>query len=396
MLRALIACMLCVSLAYADDRAAAERAFRTADRAYKAQNFEAAAHHYEEAYKHLPLPQIAFSAAQAYRKRYRVDPKIEYVQRAIALYEIYLAAVKSGGRVGDAADNLGEMKIELAQLQARGAALAPPPTPPARTRLAISPDVDIARDVALREVSEQRDEAAFKVTIDGRQVAAFQPIEVTPGLHEVRVEAPGFAPSTTTERAIEGVSTVAEIRLLPLPGTVTLATEPGARVLVDGRSRGVAPVAPFELPAGRHVLAIIRRGRAPIARDITVARGGELAVDAPLEPTTQRRSVRWVALGAGALAVFSAGSLVYAGVQHARAEDKRETIDKGDGSIGLANDYDAAIRSRDRWSTVAWVTGGAALATGLTALALYWFDMPDAESVQLAPTAGGVSLRGRF
>lgn len=99
--------------AYADepqDKAArkiAERHFHAGERAYKAQNFGAAAANFEEAYKALPLPEIAFSAAQAYRRQYRVEPKLEHARRSVELYRVYLDQVKTGGRVGVAADSIG-------------------------------------------------------------------------------------------------------------------------------------------------------------------------------------------------------------------------------------------------------------------------------------------------
>ena len=107
-------------IAHAEDKAAAERYFRAGAKAYAAQNFAAAATDFDEAYKALPLPEIAFSAAQAYRRLYRVEPKPEYVRRAVELYRAYLDKVKTGGRVGDAADNLAEMERELDKLEASG------------------------------------------------------------------------------------------------------------------------------------------------------------------------------------------------------------------------------------------------------------------------------------
>src|SRR5262249_12565984 len=92
--------------AHADPRANAEKYFRAGAQAYSAQNFAAAAQDFDEAYKAMPIPEIAFSAAQAYRKLYRVEPKAEYVKRSVELYRAYLEKVKSGGRVGDAADSL--------------------------------------------------------------------------------------------------------------------------------------------------------------------------------------------------------------------------------------------------------------------------------------------------
>src|SRR5262249_42974924 len=117
--RALLLVFALANVAHAEaDKAAAERYFRAGAKAYAAQNFAAAEQDFEEAWKHLPMPEIAFSAAQAYRRLYRVDPKAQYVRRAVDLYKAYLDKVKSGGRVGDAADNLAEMERELDKLKA--------------------------------------------------------------------------------------------------------------------------------------------------------------------------------------------------------------------------------------------------------------------------------------
>jgi hypothetical protein len=106
--------LLCALIGVAHaDRKVALKFFRAGEKAYQAQNFEAAAHNFYAAYEQLPLPEIAFSAAQAFRRQYRVDPKQEYVQRSVELYRFYLSKVKTGVRVADAADSLGEMEREL-------------------------------------------------------------------------------------------------------------------------------------------------------------------------------------------------------------------------------------------------------------------------------------------
>src|SRR5262245_58136921 len=132
-----IVILLIAHVAYADDRAAAERYFRIGSKAYAAQNFAAAATSFDEAYKALPMPEIAFSAAQAYRRLYQIDPKPQYVRRAVELYKVYLGVVKRGGRVGDAADNLAEMKHELDKLEAAGVSTSEKPVA-ARTRLGVN------------------------------------------------------------------------------------------------------------------------------------------------------------------------------------------------------------------------------------------------------------------
>ena len=76
---AILLALCAVAAAQAVDNKAAERYFRAGAKAYAAQNFEAAATNFDEAYKALPLPEIAFSAAQAYRRLYRIDAKPEYV-----------------------------------------------------------------------------------------------------------------------------------------------------------------------------------------------------------------------------------------------------------------------------------------------------------------------------
>jgi hypothetical protein len=112
--------VLATSTAHAEDRATAEKYFKAGAKAFAAQNFHAAASNFDEAFKALAMPEIAFSAAQAFRKLYQVEPKPEHVKRSIELYEFYLSKVKSGGRVSDAADNLTEMKRERDKLEAAG------------------------------------------------------------------------------------------------------------------------------------------------------------------------------------------------------------------------------------------------------------------------------------
>src|SRR5437588_858483 len=104
MMRALaIACVVCATVgsAGADPRAIAEKNFRAGERAYRAQDFEAAAADFDEAYKAMPVPEIAFSAAQAHRRQYRVAQRPDDIAKAMELYRAYLATVTSGGRVRD-------------------------------------------------------------------------------------------------------------------------------------------------------------------------------------------------------------------------------------------------------------------------------------------------------
>src|SRR5262245_17132222 len=232
-----LATMLAATAAHAD-RDAAVRAFHAGERAYKAQNFGAAAQLFEEAYKQLALPEIAFSAAQAYRRQYRVDPRLELAKRAVDLYRVYLDKVKQGGRVGDAADSLGEMQREVDKLTAAGAKAASAASggPGGRTapqegatRLGISPQLTAENKGAgspdLREIADLPESSDVKLVtlLDGKPVPPFEMIEVPPGPHTIHVEAEGYLPKDTTERAVKGVSSVIEVVLSPRPAKLTVA-----------------------------------------------------------------------------------------------------------------------------------------------------------------------------
>jgi tetratricopeptide (TPR) repeat protein len=150
--KAIAVLLLLAGVAHADPRADAERYFRAGAQAYAAQSFAAAAADFDEAYRAMPLPEIAFSGAQAYRRLYRVEPKAEYVRRAVELYRAYLDQVKTGGRVGDAADNLAEMQRELDKLHVGDATVAAARVE--RTRIGVSVVVDSKPSDALREIGD--------------------------------------------------------------------------------------------------------------------------------------------------------------------------------------------------------------------------------------------------
>lgn len=401
-MRALIVLVLVAGVAGADARKDAEKRFRIGEKAFRAQNFAAAAEHFEEAYRLLPLPDLAFSAAQAYRKQYRVDRKLERAQRAVELYRIYLDAVKTGGHVEAAADGVDAMEREL---QKHGGKIASAPVRGGeeRTTIIINPELQTERtdSTSFAIADSAADDAKIVALLDGKPVPVYEKIDVAPGPHKIHVEVEGYLPADVTERAVEGSDTPANIRLVPRPAKVTVKTEAGARIRVDGRTTATGPVAELELPAGRHVIGITRKGRESIAREIHVTRGQVLVVDEPLEKTTRRKAVPWVAGGAGALAILSAGATIGALVYDSSASDQRDAFEsEGDKSAGDVADYHRAIERRDRLTTAAWITGGAAVLVGGAAFALYAFDSPGDAELRVAPTAtpngAGVVIGGSF
>ena len=386
MKRALLILVLATGIAHADDRALAEKYFRAGAKAYSAQNFQAAASNFDEAYKALPMPEIAFSAAQAFRKLYQVDPKPEYVRRSVELYQFYLAKVKTGGRVGDAADNLAEMKRELEKLEAAGIKTNVS-VAAAKTRLVIN--VGVGEETAVREIGDIPSDPTIKgltATIDGKQVEPFTPIDTEAKEHVIAVAADGYFPVEKKTVAIENQSTLVDIELKPKPAKLTVTTESSARILVDGRAVATAPAAPIEVAQGKHLVAILRRGREPFARELTLTRGQEMAVTADLEPTARRKAVPWVLGGAGVLAAGAITTGLFAHARNSDAEDLRDQIEMGNAPSSVADDYDKAVKSRDRLVMWTWILGGAAVVAGGTGAALLVFDMPTAESATIGVT----------
>lgn len=388
MIRTLLILVLLAGVAQADDRALAEKYFRAGAKAYSAQNFQAAASNFNEAFKVLAMPEIAFSAAQAYRKLYQVEPKPEYVRRSVELYQFYLERVKTGGRVGDAADNLTEMKRELEKLEAAGVKTQPLVEKP-QTRLVVNVSVaDQSNDAALREIGDVSGDASIKglvTMIDGTNVDAFTPVVVDAKEHVVHVEADGYFPIDKRTVAVEGQSALVDIELKPKPAKLTVNTEDGARILVDGR----VSATPTEVAKGKHLVAVLRRGREPFASEIDVTRGQELTLEAPLVKTTQRKAVPWVFGGAGVAAAGAITTALLASSRNSRAEELEADIMMGNQPASVADERDAAIRSRDRFRTWSYVLGGVALVAAGTGVALLYFDMPTAESA----SAG---VRGTF
>jgi len=398
----MLAIVLAATPSHADD-APYLRYYRAGKEAYRTQSFGAASQNFDEAYQALDgskekadklqtLSDLAFDAAQAYRRQFRVEPTLELALRAVDYYRKYLARVKTGGRVRTAADGLGEMQREVDRLIAAGAKVAPVALE--RTRIGISPQLSAEGREGVQEIADVDDANAPKIVtlLDGKPVTPYELVDVAPGVHAVHVEADGYKTADASERALKGVSAVAEIVLVPKPAHVKIDTEHDAQIRVDGR----AVASEFEVGAGKHVVAISRSGRESIAREIVVTRGEALALREPLEPTWQRRAVPWVA---GTSALLGAGAIssgIYALVEDSRASNTHAAIGRGDQTPATAARYDQQLSRRNDAVTATWLLGGAALALAGGAAALYFLDSPADEHVHVVPAPGGLAVSGRF
>jgi hypothetical protein len=411
-MRILVIVLVCfVSVAHADEQKA-KKLFQLGAKAYAAQSFATAAAHFDEAFKEAPVPEIAFSAAQAYRRLYRVDPKPEHVRRSVELYRIYLDQVKTGGRVGDASDNLGEMQRELDKLEAKTGKLKPETAAGERTRISISiakTDQSAPDAGALREIGEGTGDSLQGVvaTLDGKSIEPFALLDVSPGEHVVTVTADGYFPIEKKQRAVQGVVTVVDLELAPRPANVKVNTESGSKITVDGRP---ATGTLLELASGKHVITVMRHGRRPFGREVSVVRGQALTLDARLEKTGRHRAVPWVLGGAGGFALITAVAGIAAVVADGNAIDARAQIATGNASPTVADSYDGHVQRRDDLKTTAIVFGAGALIAGTVGLGLYLFDSPihstdglsavHGSGVRVTPVASpdgaGVTINARF
>lgn len=392
-----------VTPAYAEDRATAGRYFRMGEKAYRAQDFEAAAQNFEEAYEHYALPEIAFSAAQAYRRQYRIDPRPEYVALAVKHYKTYLGKVKSGGRVADAADALSEMQQELETLIKSGVKVS---DELARDYTRIAINVALGREVTssgMQEVDDAEGKVVTKVSakLDGKPVAPFANTNVSPGKHTVEASAEGYFTETKVENVQPGQAKIVDIELRPRPAKVRIETESGARVLIDGRPQAASPQSGYELPAGRHVISVLHRGRNPVAREVVLHRGQQVTIDAPLDKTFRRTLVPWILVGAGVAGAFSGTNVVLAVRRDARASELLQYIQRdGDESQATLDAYNDARRWRDRYVTAAWISGAACVGLAGVATLLFYTDNPSPDGVRVEPLAtsggAGAAIAGRF
>ena len=124
-------------------------------------------------------------------------------------------------------------------------------------------------------------------------------------------------------------------------------------------------------------------------------------MDAPLESTTRRKSVKFVAgiaIGLGILAVTNTGAALYYDDKAADLLIELRTGNHPPGTIGT--DYANARDMRDSLVLGTVVTAATAVGVGLVAGYLYYFDSPSAEGLRIAPLAGGgasgAQVIGRF
>ncbi len=374
-----------------DRRKEAERFFRSAERAYKAAQYEAACEAFERAYQVLPLPAIAFSMAQAYRLQYARDEDPKKLRRAVELYRIYLKAEPNGGRAADASASLADLLPAFSRLSGGGSGF------------------EASRDTKIM-VSSPVEEAVG--SIDNGPLKKLPFVEVVKeGSHRVHVEAAGYFPINQDYPVVTGQFRAVEAELKPKPVLLDIEARSGSEIQIDGRTIGTSPSAPLEVSAGPHILSVTSRGHEAWSRSIDPKRGETLKLSAD-QPMTTQRVISYAALGtAGALLLGSGAFALSASKFNKDAdalEQKRQT--EGLSSLELAT-FEDTVKKRDDRLRITWITLGAGLGVAAGGAALFFLDHPRADRLSetapktarrlkaiptLSTTGAGVALLGRF
>ncbi len=211
-----------------------------------------------------------------------------------------------------------------------------------------------------------------------------------------------IAKNPSVSDAEEMRARIAKVKAEHYPGRLRVeSTAPGARVTIDAVDKGLLPGA-FELPAGKHHVAVTADGKKEEARDVDVVGESEQSVSfelgdlPPPTPSTGEglapgtpagssplKTIGWVGIGVGA-ATFLTALVLDGAVLGPKISDYRAAADRGDPT---ARDLHGSVKGLQAGVLVTYVVGAViGIAGGMTLLA--------------APTVGknhaGISARIAF
>lgn len=347
--------------------------FNAGAQAYEAGQFLAAIQAFERAYELAPRDAIVFTIAQAFRRQYYIDKNPAHLKAAIERYRDYLGRVPEGGRRADAAQGLAELEpiaARLAEAEAEAAGEdGANPTP-----------VAIARQTRVMVTSPTE---GATISLDGKPSASLPLIaQVEKGQHKIVLSAPGYFDEQREVQAAEGGIIALDLVLREKPGVLDIQVEPDAEISIDGRLVGVSPLSsPLELPAGRHLVAVMKNGREGHSVEVKLERGKRQQLNVELDSTGQR-------IASNVLFITSATALVTGGVFTAlavRQESKAKDIDAETETGTISRDrlleYNDTLNRRNDYRTAAVISFGASVALGASGFLLYSFDRPSLRNV---------------
>jgi hypothetical protein len=224
----------------------------------------------------------------------------------IVLYNLGLT-FKALFRYGDAVEALERY---LSESQARGQAL------PAERRAEVAKNVAEMKSL-LADVTIVVKPAEAVVRVDGRPVTMGIEgiVKLGAGTHSVEASATDFTSDRRDITVVAGTPQTVSLMLVAIPRTGHVkitAAQLGARVTVDGRDQGLAPVE-VELAAGGHQMEVTAPGFQPDRSELAIAAGQSRAVMISLTPPqveTQPFYHRWWFWTGVAVAAVVVGTIV--------------------------------------------------------------------------------------
>jgi len=354
--------------------------FDAGKQAYEAREYLAAALAFEQAYDFSKNAAVLFSTAQAYRLHFLLERDVTSLDRAIDLYRRYLVEVRGGSRRTDAAEHLASLELQLAQLspESRSGQTAGP----RRTQIMVASRTEGAR-----------------ASVDDGDAAEVPVVRAAdPGPHRVKVTKEGYFTETLRVEAVEGRLVVAQVDLRPMPARLNVAAPAGAKIAVDGRPLGEAPLGSVDLEAGSRLVTVQARGKHGFAKEVALKRGAESYVAVQLEDTGQR-TISYIVLGAAGItltAAITTGTMALLNEASARVYLTRKDVLKEDLTAADLEQYRSA-RARKGTFTKTFVSTLITSAV-LTAVggALYYLDEPGSNTPTLvvAPMVDGAGTVG--
>ncbi|MBT8493432.1 MAG: hypothetical protein KJO07_10280 [Deltaproteobacteria bacterium] len=355
------------------DKAKAEKLFRVGQRAYEAGLFDESAEALEAAYREWASPDIAFSAAQAYRLNYFSNRHEPSLFRAAELYRIYLREVPKGRRRADAALNLAELEPIL------------------RTRQPSSVKPEVVTRIGVTAGAK-----GAEISIDsGPFVSSPAIAKVEPGRHSYRARAPGHFAENGSLQVLEGQFAVAELKLREKPALVALELEDRSRVFVDGKATKARGT--IELPPGSHRIDISKRGHELVTIERDFKRDSRVQLSPTMRWTSRRKISVGLFIASAATVSAGLGYGIAAIDAHVRAKDLDEQRQDLGLSVSERNDYNGLLDARDSRRRFSYALLGTAAALAMAGGLVYYFDMPRVgEQVKASVSPGGVGVSGRF
>lgn len=131
-------------------------------------------------------------------------------------------------------------------------------------------------------IEVQTEPAAADLDVSGPlpAIRLGQRVLLKPGEYRFRAEHAGYRPAELTAKVTDAANQHFALTLAKLPGRLRIEIPSRASVTIDGKPAGAAP-GEFELPAGRHTVAIASERYQPFSSDVEVEGAGKVQTFAP-------------------------------------------------------------------------------------------------------------------